>query len=67
MGSVSLNDFTTAFNATDTLSKQHINHTVEGAGLKAIAHGFSLMLGKDDAKKLELLKEMLPAARHASR
>ena len=35
MGSVSLNDFTTAFNATDTLSKQHINHTVEGAGLKA--------------------------------
>ena len=35
MGSVSLNDFTTALNATDTLSKQHINHTVEGAGLKA--------------------------------
>jgi hypothetical protein len=30
-------------------------HTVpEGAGLKAIAHGFSLMLGKDDAKKIEL-------------
>src|SRR5262249_39078612 len=26
----------------------------EGAGLKAIAHGFSLMLGKDDAKKIEL-------------
>ena len=26
----------------------------EGAGLKAIAHGFSLMLGRDDAKKLEL-------------
>ena len=35
MGSVSLNDFTTAFNTTDTLTKKHINHTVEGAGLKA--------------------------------
>jgi hypothetical protein len=30
-------------------------HTApEGAGLKAIAHGFSIMFGKDDAKKLEL-------------
>jgi hypothetical protein len=30
-------------------------HTVpEGPGLKAIAHGFSLMLGKDDAKKIVL-------------
>ena len=35
MGSVSLNDFATAFNAMDTLTKQHVNHTVEGAGLKA--------------------------------
>jgi hypothetical protein len=33
---------------------EDIHKVSEGAGLKAIAHGFSLMLGKDDSKKLEL-------------
>jgi hypothetical protein len=31
-----------------------IDAVPEGRGLKAIAHGFSLVLGRDDAKKLEL-------------
>ena len=35
MGSVSLNDFNGALNAAETLTKQHENHAVEGAGLKA--------------------------------
>ena len=33
---------------------EDLHKVPEGAGLKAIAHGFSLMLGKDDAKKIEL-------------
>jgi hypothetical protein len=31
-----------------------IDAVPEGRGLKAIAHGFSLVLGRDDAKKIEL-------------
>ena len=31
-----------------------IDRVPEGRGLKAIAHGFSLVWGRDDAKKLEL-------------
>jgi len=35
IGTISLTDFNTALNAADTLTKQHVNLTVEGAGLKA--------------------------------
>jgi hypothetical protein len=31
-----------------------LNSSSEGPGLKAIAHGFSLLFGLDDAKKIEL-------------
>jgi hypothetical protein len=33
----------------------------EGPGLKAIAHGFSLLLGADDRKKIELETPMYDA------
>jgi hypothetical protein len=33
---------------------EHAGRTPESAGLKAIASGFRLMLGKDDARKMEL-------------
>ena len=35
IGSISLNDFKNAVNTADSLAKQHVNHTIEGAGLKA--------------------------------
>ena len=31
-----------------------IDSAPEGRGLKAVAHGFALLLGRDDARKLEL-------------
>jgi hypothetical protein len=38
-----------------------IDTAPEGRGLKAIAHGFSLLLGKEDAKKIELETPMYDA------
>jgi hypothetical protein len=31
-----------------------LHSSPEGPGLKAIAHGFSLLLGRDDARKIEI-------------
>src|SRR5262245_780255 len=41
--------------------KEDLHRVPEGAGLKAIAHGFSLMLGKNDARKIELESPMYDA------
>jgi hypothetical protein len=38
-----------------------IDSVPEGRGLKAIAHGFSLLLGLDDQKKIELERPMYDA------
>jgi hypothetical protein len=38
-----------------------IDKVPEGRGLKAIAHGFSLLLGRDDQKKIELESPMYDA------
>jgi hypothetical protein len=38
-----------------------IGTAAEGPGLKAIAHGFSLLFGRDDAKKIELETPMYDA------
>jgi hypothetical protein len=51
-GDVALMRLATIVHAADVAEDLH--KVPEGPGLKAIAHGFSLMLGKDDAKKLEL-------------
>ena len=40
---------------------EDIDTAPEGRGLKAIAHGFSLLLGKEDAKKIELETPMYDA------
>ena len=38
-----------------------IDTVPEGRGLKAIAHGFSLLFGRDDQKKIELESPMYDA------
>lgn len=40
---------------------EDIDTAPEGRGLKAIAHGFSLLFGKEDAKKIELETPMYDA------
>ena len=40
---------------------EDIDTASEGRGLKAIAHGFSLLFGKEDAKKIELETPMYDA------
>jgi hypothetical protein len=40
---------------------EDIGMSPEGPGLKAIAHGFSLLLGADDRKKIELETPMYDA------
>ena len=40
---------------------EDIDTASEGQGLKAIAHGFSLLFGKEDAKKIELETPMYDA------
>jgi hypothetical protein len=38
-----------------------IDTSPEGRGLKAVAHGFALLLGRDDARKIELESPMYDA------
>lgn len=40
---------------------EDIDTAPEGRGLKAVAHGFSLLFGKEDAKKIELETPMYDA------
>lgn len=41
--------------------REDIDTAPEGRGLKAVAHGFSLLFGKEDAKKIELETPMYDA------
>jgi hypothetical protein len=59
MGDTALVELAKIVHAAD--DSADIDTAPEGRGLKAIAHGFSLLLGRDDQKKIELESPMYDA------